>query len=354
MTDGHAAPAQRVEDLPDHLIEALSPQMRRVLEHQYADEARRRAELSLPEGPLEAARADYRAERAFWNVGGPAMASTRDVVLPVAGAEVPVRCHRPTTAARTGAPAIVFLHGGGFTLGDLDTHDRIHRMLAHHSGAVVVAVDYSLSPEAKHPQAMHETAAVAAHLAVRGEEWGIDPRRLALAGDSAGAGLSIGAALMLRDDQVGGFADGAVTGPEVFDRLRSLLLFYGGFGLADSASRRLWGGDWDGMAMEELSAFAEALYADPADADAPWARPITADLSGLPPVLVRSAALDPLADDSRAFAELLRRGGVPHDYREAPGILHSYLHFGRILDAANETLAEAGVFAAAHAAGPRR
>ncbi|HJA39627.1 MAG TPA: alpha/beta hydrolase fold domain-containing protein, partial [Candidatus Brevibacterium intestinigallinarum] len=227
-------------------------------------------------------------------------------------------------------------HGGGFTVGDLDTHDRVQRMLAHHSGAAVVAVDYSLSPEAKFPQALRECTGVAAHLAAHGAQWGLDGSRLAFAGDSAGSGLSMGGALLLRDED-----------PDVFARLRSLLLIYGGFGLRDSATRRLWGGDWDGMKMDDLAGFMDALYSSEADARSVYVNPLEADVRGLPPVFLRSAELDPLADDSRAFAEVLRRAGQEHEHHQVPGVLHSYIHFGRMLDAANQTLAEAALFAAA-------
>jgi acetyl esterase len=99
--------------------------------------------------------------------------------------------------------------------------------------------------------------------------------------------------------------------------------------------------------MDDLSGFMDALYATPEDARQVYVNPLRADLTGLPPVFLRSAELDPLADDSRAFAEQLRRAGQPYDYLEVPGVLHSYIHFGRMLDAANQTLAEGAVFAAA-------
>jgi acetyl esterase len=276
------------------------------------------------------------------------MASTVDTTIPAAGVEVPVRIHTPVTAASgagegeggTELPVILFFHGGGFTVGDLDTHDRVQRMLAHHSGAAVVAVDYSLSPEAKFPQALRECTGVAARIAADGAQWGLDGSRLAFAGDSAGSGLSIGGALLLRDED-----------PDVFARLRSLLLIYGGFGLRDSATRRLWGGDWDGMKMDDLSGFMDALYASEDDARSIYVNPLEADVRGLPPVFLRSAELDPLADDSLAFAEVLRRAGQEHEHHEVPGVLHSYIHFGRMLDAANQTLAEAALFAAARFAG---
>ncbi|HJG80088.1 MAG TPA: hypothetical protein K8V08_06725, partial [Brevibacterium senegalense] len=107
-----------VDDLPEYLLDKLTPQMRAVLHHQLVEELHRRQRLQLPDDPWEAARLDYREERAFWNEGGPVMSSTADTTIPAAGVEVPVRIHTPVTAASgvgecggTGLPVILFFHG---------------------------------------------------------------------------------------------------------------------------------------------------------------------------------------------------------------------------------------------------
>ncbi|MDR0283616.1 MAG: alpha/beta hydrolase fold domain-containing protein, partial [Propionibacteriaceae bacterium] len=180
---------------------------------------------------LPALRAGYNLERRFWNEGGPVMASTTDVTVPTPAGPVAIRCHRPPAAPGV-SPAIVYIHGGGFVLGNLATHDRIMRILAEETGAVVVGVDYALSPEAKFPVALHQCAGVVQWLQAHGAGLGIDPARLACAGDSGGAMLSLATFLYLRDQ-------GAA------EPLRALLLYYGLYGLTDSASRRLLGGPWD-------------------------------------------------------------------------------------------------------------
>lgn len=226
-------------------------------------------------------------------------------------------------------------------------------MLAHHSGAAVVAVDYSLAPEAKHPQQLYEAVAVIDSLVTGGDQWGIDGGRLALAGDSAGGSLALGTALLLRDRASG---DGpaarevdsaAQVAEQAFAAVCGLILVYGEFGLRDSESRRLWGGEWDGMGPADLAEYRTLRFADSADARTRYASPVDADLTGLPPALMYAAELDPLRDDTRVIDQLLRRAGVVCQYHEVPGVLHSYLHFGRLLDAANDTLTTMAGFAAA-------
>ncbi|MCT1550808.1 alpha/beta hydrolase fold domain-containing protein [Brevibacterium casei] len=366
MTHDATSPSPQGSTMPRDIREALSTQMREVLRVQdaRAAECRKAADdvvtarmgrEAVPDdsrdalAPTEfaAARAEYRAERAFWNEDGPTMAQTLDANIRVGDVEVRVRIHRPSDDSTL--PGVVFLHGGGFSLGDLDTHDRIARVIAVASGAAVIAVDYSLSPEAIFPQALLECAAVIDRLVAHGGTWGIDGSRLAVAGDSAGAMLALGAALLLRDEPERIQHTPERVGVEkAFTSIRALLLFYGGHGLTDSESRRLFGGAWDGMTPEALASIATLHYSSPADAESPYVNHLGADLRGLPPTFIAAAGLDPLRDDSRALAALLRRAGTEVEYIEYPQVLHSFLHFGRMLDEANAALEAASTFAASH------
>lgn len=324
--------------LPAYLRDAMTGQMHSVVRHQLAGAPTVPPAGGDPATAVRAARAEYRRERAYWNVGGPRMAAVDELRLPVAGAEVPVRIHRPSHPATL--PAIVYLHGGGFTLGDLDTHDRIMRVLAARSGCAVVGVDYSLSPQSRFPKALHECAGVVALLAAEGERHGIRSSSIALAGDSAGAMLSLGVALLLRDEPAA-----VGSAPEAFRAIRALLLYYGGYGLRDSASGRLFGGFWDGLAPQDRRQIEVDYYANPADSGSPYVDLLSADLaSPLPPARVVGAQLDPLVDDSRALAALLQRHGHQAELQVVPGVLHSFLHFGRMLDEANEQLALGAAF----------
>lgn len=335
--------------IPSDIVDAMSAQMKDVLAVQAAraESCRRSGEkaaqtsASQSDTPvrLVETRAEYRVERSYWNEGGPTMTRTVDDTISAAGVDVPVRIHYPSAEAVL--PGIVFLHGGGFTVGDLDTHDRIMRVLADASAAAVIGVDYSLSPEVKFPQALHECAGVVDHLVRHGMEYGIDGSRLAIAGDSAGAMLTVGAALLLRDapERIGALF-------ESFSAVKALMSFYGGHGLTDSASRRMFGGSWDGMGADDLGSIMSDYFASTGDARSPAYNHLGADLAGLPPVFVAAAGLDPLRDDSRALAVRLRRAGNGTVYEEYPHVLHSFLHFGRTLDDTTDVLTTAAAFAA--------
>lgn len=314
------------------VLDRVSTQMRAVLERSA------RLAPALPAGAgLAQVRAAYRAERRFWNEGGPTMARTIDVRVPTAHGDVATRCHVPV--AGQDLPVVVYLHGGGWVVGDLDTHDRIMRALAHESGAAVLGIDYARSPEAKFPVAVEQCAAVTQRLLDGGDlnpGLPVDGRRLALAGDSAGASLALATALLLRDR--------AAT-EERPARVGALALYYGLYGLRDSASRRLLGGPWDGLTGADLDYYTDCYLADPADARHPYVDCLSADLSvGVPPCYLAAVELDPLRDDSAALAQLLARSGVPVEHDVYDGVLHGFLHHSRMLDEARIALRRGGAF----------
>ncbi|MEA5020372.1 MAG: acetyl esterase [Gordonibacter sp.] len=339
------------------VLAKINPQMKAVLtkEDELAGDAN---DTSVG---FEQMRKNYVEGRAFWTEGGPVMAETIDgeVVGPHGG--IPVRFYYPTLAAararaigqhaadeggvgeeaveareadKLAVPGIVYVHGGGFVLGNLDTHDRICRILAEKTGAVVVAVDYQLSPEAKFPQAVKEVAAVARYLHEGGAKYGVDGGRLSFAGDSGGAHLSLAAALYLREECGGA------------NYVKCLLLFYGWFGLKDSASMRLLGGSWDGLTEEDWLYY-RTLYADDAvDLESsPYANLFLNDLThDMPACYIAAAEFDPLRDDSAALAAVLEEYGITHRYEVFEGVIHAFLHYTKMLDEANEALSHAATF----------
>ncbi len=230
-------------------------------------------------------------------------------------------------------PCVLFIHGGGFVVGNLDTHDRIMRVLAEFSGAVVVGIDYRLSPEHKFPVAVEECAAITKYLHRYGPRYGIDPAQLLLAGDSGGANLALATALLLRDrGDDNGF-------------LKGLILYYGLFGLKDSSSQRLLGGNWDGLTRKDLAYYNDCYLETPEDADSPYFDCLSADLShGIPPTCIVAAALDPLLDDSLTLKQMLAGHGVPCEYRVYEGVLHGFLHYTKILPEANDALRQGAAF----------
>lgn len=293
------------------------------------------AGVYAPGQSVEEMREGYRRERAFWNDCGPDSYSRRDAEIPTPHGAVKVRMHRPND--RPVLPVIVFIHGGGFILGDLDTHDRITRKLAEVTGAAVIAIDYTLSPEARYPQAIEECAAVVTYLREHADDWAIDARDISFAGDSGGAYLSLATVMWLRDR----YGDA--------DWLHCLLLFYGIYGLRDSASRRLYGGEWDGLTEEDLAMYMSMYLGSDVALDTalrePYFNLLDGDLGhGIAPCYVVSAALDPLRDDSRALADLLTIAGTPVQRNEVDGVIHGFMHHGRMLSATDQVLESAGSF----------
>ena len=312
------------------VLDRVSDQMRAVL-----DKSAELAPDAYATGVgLEQMRQAYGVERRFWNEGGPAMAQTIDATVPTPRGQVAIRCHLPRTG--DALPAVIYVHGGGWVLGNLDTHDRIMRALAHESGAAVVGIDYALSPEAKFPVGIEQCAALARHLHEAGERYHVDGTRLAFAGDSGGANMSLAATLLLRDRADAGEPAVPVT---------ALALYYGLYGLRDSASRRLLGGPWDGLTEADLDYYLTCYLGDPADLRSPYLDCLGADLSrGVPATYLASAELDPLRDDTAALVAMLQQHGVTHRHEVFPGVLHGLLHNSRLLDAAGVALRHGGAF----------
>ena len=278
--------------------------------------------------PLEEARAVAEAVREPWRAGGPTMARTEEHLAPTPTGPVRLRIYDPGVTAP--APVLIYLHGGGFTLFSLDTHDRLMREYAAAGGFLVAGVDYPLSPEARYPRALDQVVDVVAWLARSGAtEAGADPARIAMGGDSAGANLSMAAALRLRDR---GNASA----------LRGLLLNYGAFGAPCSdASEAAFGGPGALLNRAEVDYYiGNYLGAVDACADDPYARPCIADPAGLPPTLLVIPDRDVLAEQSHEMAERLAKAGVEVEAREYAGATHSFLEAMSISPLARQAIAD--------------
>jgi acetyl esterase len=247
------------------------------------------AEAGGPEPDLATMREAGR-KRAATRKPGPDM-STIDTVV----GGVPVRIYQPGAGA-----VVVYLHGGGFVLGSLETHDPQVRRLAAATGATVVAVDYRLAPEHPWPAAVDDAVAVVTHLAA-------ENGRVAVAGDSAGGLIAILAALRVRGavPLVGQLlvcpnADPTLAMPSVREKGTGWLL--------DAGTLRRWIAMW---------------LPDPGARESPATNPLRADLSGLPPAVIMTAEHDPLRDEGNAYAARLRDAGVPVVHRCEPGLIHN-------------------------------
>ena len=289
---------------------------------------------------IEEMRQAYRSERRFWNEGGPHVESAEDRMVPTRHGSIPVRRYVPQ-ASEEGSiestrPLIVYVHGGGWLIGDVDTHDRITRTIASLTGAIVVSVGYTLSPEAQYPQPIEEISDVTDYIVQHAQEWGIDPQDVSFSGDSAGANMAFGALLYLRDH---GKAVNA----------RSMLLFYGAYGLRDSRSMRLLGGPWDGLTEADYEYYLKAYLGGLEKIREPYVNILDNDLSSaVPPCFIVAAGLDPLKDDSEALHELLDIAGVDNEFVVYPKVIHAFLHHSRMLDDTMDAMRRAADFFRSH------
>jgi len=262
--------------------------------------------LSPPE-----ARAVTRRQAAV--AGGPPLpvGAVRD--LTIAGAAGPLRARHYAPAEPGGPhPLLVFFHGGGFVIGDLDSHDAACRMLCRHAGAHVLAVDYRLAPEHPFPAAVEDGRASLAWATAHAGELGADPRRVAVGGDSAGGNIAAVTAWLAARDGGPAPAFQLLIYPATDSSMpyRSQDLFGEGFFLTQAEM------DWF-----------YANYAAAADPTDPRLSPLLADdLSGLAPALVVTAGFDPLRDEGEAYAQALREAGNVVVLRRFTGLIHGFLN----------------------------
>ncbi|MFW0766028.1 acetyl esterase [Trabulsiella odontotermitis] len=311
------------------VLEKLSAEMRQVMQFQAENPQPTPAGDDFP-----SQRNAYNAERRYWNEGAPEMLSTTDIDVPGPYGHTPTRIYLPQEQPPA---ALFYLHGGAFILGNLDTHSRIMRLLARYTGCAVIGVDYSLSPEARYPQAIEETVSVCQFYRYHAEQCGLNMTKIGFAGDSAGAMLALASALWIRDRALD---CGQVAG---------VMLWYGLYGLQDSASRRLYGGSWDGLTRSDLAAYDAAYLRSEADRESPYYCLFNNDLTqNVPPCFIASAEYDPLIDDSVALYRTLQEHGQACQYSMYPGTLHAFLHYSRMMKTADEAIRDGARYFVQH------
>lgn len=271
--------------------------------------------------PPFVARRIYRDTRAVLAPAAPEVAQARLVITPGPLA-VALRVYRPAGSANEERlPALVFFHGGGWTIGDLDTHDVLCRLLANGARCAVCSVDYRLAPEAPFPAAVDDCVAATRYVTENAAALGIDARRIAVGGDSAGGNLAAVVCLHARDSGAGSIAFQLLVYPATDQRCGSA-----------SHERNAEGYLLTRAAIEYFRGHYVPRPADWAD----WrASPLLAEShAGLPPALVLTAGFDPLVDEGRAYAERLRACGTAVAYRQYDDMVHGFLLFGGVLDTA--------------------
>ncbi|MFC4603866.1 alpha/beta hydrolase [Rhodococcus kronopolitis] len=230
-------------------------------------------------------------------------------LVPGPSGGIAVRVYRPAAASGGPSPAVVFAHGGGFVFCDLDTHDGFCRAMSNGTGAVVVSVDYRLAPESPWPAAAEDVCAVLDWVHRDAAELGVDPARIAVAGDSAGGNLAAVTALMARDRGGPALAAQALVYPVIAPDFETDSYRAYGEGYFNTRAAMAW--YWD-------------QYVPPADRAHPYASPIRAELAGLPPAVVLTAGFDPLCSEGDAYAEALAAAGVPVTHRRYEGAIHGF------------------------------
>ncbi|MDH5210935.1 MAG: alpha/beta hydrolase [Betaproteobacteria bacterium] len=292
---------------------SLHPQVEKLLE--------RAAQSPLPpyyEVPAHVARRIYRDTRAALSPRAPDVAEARLLIAP---GQVPLRSYRPAgTQPADELPALVYFHGGGWVIGDLDTHDVLCRQLANGARCAVYSVDYRMGPEFPFPAAVEDCMAATRFVAGRHP-------RIAVGGDSAGGNLATVVALLARDARAPDIAFQLLIYPATDQRAQHPSIRRNGEGY---------------LLTQKSMEYFQAQYLPRKEDRLDWrASPLLArSLAGLPPAYVITAGYDPLVDEGREYAGRMAKAGVEVAYREYADMVHGFILFGGVVDTANAAVAE--------------
>jgi acetyl esterase len=243
----------------------------------------------------------------YWNAGAPPLPHIEEMFIKLPSGRARLRLYDPGIA--TPGPTAIFLHGGGWVFGGLDTYDGFARQIALRSRMRCLAVEYALAPEHPFPIPLDDCIAAIRWAASDGAAFGIDTRRLVLIGDSAGANLCAAACLPF--------------GQNGIIPVRGAALLYGTYSLDfDSPSQRAFGGGEYFLGTADLIRYANDYLPSDAARENPLAVPMLAELSEFPPLYIAGCEFDPLLDDSKRFAERARTAGVHVEFTIWEGMVH--------------------------------
>ncbi len=268
------------------------------------------------------------ASRARMLQGRPApVAKVEEMTIPGPAGEIPIRVYWPEEDGPL--PVVVYYHGGGWVIGDLDTSDSLCRLLANGASAVVVSVDYRLAPEHRFPAAVDDSYAALQWVSRNAASLNADPSRIAVGGSSAGGNLTAAVALMARDR----------GGPE----LAYQVLIYPATNLFELKTESHQNfSDGYGLTREHIEFFRESYLPEVRERRNPYASPLLAEsLEGLPPAIVITAGFDPLRDEGIAYAESLEAAGVSTVALDYPSMIHGFVTMDRLYSEAGEAIGEA-------------
>jgi acetyl esterase len=247
----------------------------------------------------------------------------------VGGAKAPLRArvYKPARPSLEAAPGLLWFHGGGFVLGSIESHDGVCRSIAAQAGIVVVSVDYRLAPEHRFPAGLEDAVAATRWLLEHGPKFGIDPRAIAVGGDSAGGNLAAAAAQAIRG--------------ESRQPVLQLLVYPATDATRREPSHRHFANGFL-LTAANITWFLDHYLPSPEYARDPRVSPLLAqDLSGLPRALVITAGFDPLRDEGRRYAERMRGAGTEAEHLCSTGSVHGFIHTAGVLDESARVLAYA-------------
>jgi acetyl esterase len=281
--------------------------------------------------PTEA-RELYLRGRVVTNPEPPELKSVEPLAIPSPAGSIPARVYTPKAPRLSNglAPALVFFHGGGWVIGDLDSHDVVCRKLADEGRLIVISVDYRLAPEHKFPAAVDDAIAATKWIADNAKQLGIDASRLSVGGDSAGGNLAAVVAIAARDG----------NGPAIAGQV--LIYPATDFAMTHASHREP---ETSILLTHSVIKWFRDHYLGSADGHDWRASPARANtLVGLPPAYVLTAGADPLRDEGDEYAQRLKQAGVAVTYKHFPGQFHGFFTMGKLLQQANVAASEIGVW----------
>ncbi len=285
-------------------------------------------EVSLVDGrTVEQARQENRAGAVVVAGPPPPMARVENLTIPGHEGGTPARFYVALGAPPPPQPLLLYFHGGGWVVGDLDTHDGLCRFLAEHSGCRVLSVDYRLAPEHPFPAPVEDAVAAFGWAHEHAAELGVDPERIAVGGDSAGGNLSAALCLLARD--------GGGPIPAMQMLLYPVTDVVGGQQSRDTFAEGFL------LTRDDMEWFEKHYIPDGIDEDDPRASMMRAeDVSGLPPAYVATAGFDPLRDEGEIYAARMREAGVRVVLQRHPGLIHGFANLTALCPSARTAMLE--------------
>ena len=281
----------------------------------------------------EEAREYYRQARFVSNPEPPELKSVAPLAIPAAHGSIPARIYTPNKLRQTDglAPCLVFFHGGGWVIGDLDTHDVVCRKLADEGQLIVISIDYRRAPEHKFPAAVDDAIAATAWIATQAKEFGIDASRLVVGGDSAGGNLATVVAIAARDGN-----GPAISGQVLIYPATDFTMAHPSHSEPETSIL---------LTHSVIRWFRDHYLNGTADVHDWRASPgLAGTLVGLPPAYVLTAGADPLRDEGDDYARRLTQAGVAVTHRTFPGQFHGFFTMGKLLQQANVAASEIGAW----------